>query len=211
MEFSSSPSFNRNDNNNKAAYSPSAPPIPGPDEPHLAHPYQPSRAPNPQDYYYHHSTSSSSPPASAPYQYPGQYGSGGYGSGQQYGYGYPPPQQQQQQQQYYPGYNPPASFPPGTDPEVIRSFQMVDRDRSGFIEETELQQALSSNYQRFSLRTIRLLIFLFKNPSDSALRIGPKEFAALWSCLSQWRVCFPLTLVFCLLLEIILIRAGRRM
>ncbi|KAA8544247.1 hypothetical protein F0562_022259 [Nyssa sinensis] len=81
------------------------------------------------------------------------------------------------------------SFPPGTHSDVIRSFQMVDKDRSGFIDETELQQALSSGYQRFSLRTIRLLMFLFKNPNDS-LRIGPKEFAALWSCIGQWRVIF---------------------
>ena len=43
---------------------------------------------------------------------------------------------------------------------------MVDRDRSGYIDENELQQALSSGYQRFSLRTIRLLMFLFKNPSS---------------------------------------------
>lgn len=62
-------------------------------------------------------------------------------------------------------------FPPGTHVDVIRSFQMVDRDRSGFIDDAELQQALSSAYQRFSLRTIRLLIFLFKNPNDP-LRIG---------------------------------------
>ncbi|XP_040990854.1 probable calcium-binding protein CML48 [Juglans microcarpa x Juglans regia] len=80
-------------------------------------------------------------------------------------------------------------FPPGTHVDVIRSFQMVDRDRSGFIDGAELQQALSSAYQRFSLRTIRLLIFLFKNPNDP-LRIGPQEFAALWSCLGQWRGIF---------------------
>lgn len=82
-----------------------------------------------------------------------------------------------------------SGFPPGTHPEVIRSFEMVDKDRSGFIDESELQQALSSGYQRFSLRTIRLLLFLFKNPNDS-LRLGPKEFAALWSCLGQWRAIF---------------------
>ncbi|PQM39933.1 putative calcium-binding protein CML48 [Prunus yedoensis var. nudiflora] len=54
---------------------------------------------------------------------------------------------------------------------------MVDRDRSGFIDENELQQALFSGYQKFSLRTIRLLIFLFKSPNDP-LRVGPKEFAS---------------------------------
>lgn len=81
------------------------------------------------------------------------------------------------------------SFPPGTHPDVVRSFEMVDRDRSGFIDENELQEALSPGYQRFRLRSIRLLMFLFKNPHDS-LRIGPSEFAALWNCLSQWRAIF---------------------
>lgn len=64
-----------------------------------------------------------------------------------------------------------SGFPPGTHADVIRSFQMVDSDRSGFIDENELQQALSSGYQRFSLGTIRLLMFLFKNPNEP-LRIG---------------------------------------
>ncbi|XP_062083023.1 probable calcium-binding protein CML48 [Humulus lupulus] len=82
-----------------------------------------------------------------------------------------------------------SGFPQGTSPDVIRSFELVDRDRSGFIDENELQQALSSGYQRFSLRTIRLLMFLFKNPQDP-LRIGPKEFSALWACLGQWRGIF---------------------
>lgn len=159
----SPPSFNSR--SNKAAYSPSAPPIPGPNEPQLAHPYHPSRSPSPQDYYYQSSSFSSS----SSYQHPTHYSSGNYGSANSHGSPYPPYHQQQQQ---YPGYNQHASFPPGTDPEVIRNFQMVDRDRSGFIEERELQQALSSGYQRFSMRTIRLLMFLFKNPSDSVLRVG---------------------------------------
>ncbi|KAI5577886.1 hypothetical protein BDE02_09G145200 [Populus trichocarpa] len=102
---------------------------------------------------------------------------------------------QQQQQSYYGQGNGGGSsyghsgFPPGTSPDVIRSFEMVDRDRSGFIDENELQQAISSGYQRFSIRTIRLLMFLFKNPHDP-LRFGPKEFAALWGCLGQWRGIF---------------------
>ncbi|KAB5541813.1 hypothetical protein DKX38_014787 [Salix brachista] len=102
---------------------------------------------------------------------------------------------QQQQQPYYgPGSGGVSSygysgFPPGTSPDIIRSFEMVDRDRSGFIDENELQQAISSGYQRFNIRTVRLLMFLFKNPNDS-LRCGPKEFAALWSCLGQWRGIF---------------------
>ncbi|QCE09468.1 probable calcium-binding protein CML48 [Vigna unguiculata] len=82
-----------------------------------------------------------------------------------------------------------SSFPPGTPQDVITSFQMVDRDRSGFIDERELQQALSSGFHRFNLSTIRLLMFLFKNPHQP-LAVGPKEFAALWSCLGQWRGIF---------------------
>ncbi|XP_057954350.1 probable calcium-binding protein CML48 isoform X2 [Malania oleifera] len=103
-------------------------------------------------------------------------------------YQHPPPQYGHSYGQVSSSYGY-SGFPPGTHPDVIRSFQMVDRDGSGFIDENELQQALSSGYQRFSLRTIRLLMFLFKNPRDS-LRIGPKEFAALWSCLGQWHAIF---------------------
>ncbi|KAL6205317.1 PREDICTED: probable calcium-binding protein CML48 [Fragaria vesca subsp. vesca] len=84
-----------------------------------------------------------------------------------------------------------GDFPPGTDPDVISSFQMVDKDGSGFIDDNELQQALSSAYQMFSLRTIRLLMFLFKNINNhDILKLGPQEFAALWSCLGEWRTMF---------------------
>ncbi|RZS03808.1 hypothetical protein BHM03_00034032, partial [Ensete ventricosum] len=80
------------------------------------------------------------PPASYSYPYPSPWASGAGGAGGSY-------------------------FPPGTPPEVIRSFQAVDRDRSGFIEESELQAALSSANHKFSIRTVRLLMFLFKNPN----------------------------------------------
>ncbi|XVF69189.1 hypothetical protein PTKIN_Ptkin11bG0060400 [Pterospermum kingtungense] len=105
----------------------------------------------------------------------------------------PPPPPAPPTHSYYPP-QPPSNygqngFPPGTHPYVVRAFEMVDRDRSGFIDENELQQALSSGYERFNMRTIRLLMFLFKNPLDS-LRIGPREFAALWSCLGHWRSIF---------------------
>ncbi|XP_050370995.1 probable calcium-binding protein CML48 [Argentina anserina] len=84
-----------------------------------------------------------------------------------------------------------GDFPPGTDPAVIRSFQMVDKDGSGFIDDNELQQALSSSYHMFSLRTIRLLMFLFKNPKNHyILKLAPQEFAAVWSCLGEWRTMF---------------------
>ncbi|KAG9459100.1 hypothetical protein H6P81_003608 [Aristolochia fimbriata] len=117
-----------------------------------------------------HSYSSQGPS----YQHPPS--SYGYGPSASYGYSSFPSQS--------------ANFPPGTHPEIIRSFQMVDKDRSGFIDEMELQAALSSGYQKFSLRTIRLLMFLFKNPNDSSSRIGPTEFVALWNSLGQWRATF---------------------
>ncbi|XP_012573199.1 probable calcium-binding protein CML48 isoform X2 [Cicer arietinum] len=82
-----------------------------------------------------------------------------------------------------------SNFPPGTNPDIITSFQMVDTDRSGFIDDRELQRALSSSFHSFNLRTIRLLMFLFKHPNES-LRIGPNEFAALWNCLGHWRGIF---------------------
>lgn len=62
-------------------------------------------------------------------------------------------------------------------------------DRSGFIDAKELQQALTNAYQKFSSRTIKLLMFQFRNPSDPN-RTGPKEFAELWSCLGHWRAIF---------------------
>lgn len=126
-----------------------------------SNPYAPSAPSLPESYgqqqepQYYSTTSSRPPPASNYYGQQGQqysqYGTG-YGQGSSSSYGQ-------------------SGFPPGTDPAVISSFQMVDKDRSGFIDENELQQALSSGYQRFSLRTIRLLMFLFKSPSGS-LRVG---------------------------------------
>lgn len=145
--------------------SPSAPPVPeNQSQPGVGYPYQ--RPPQSQQPNYNYNYGQPQNPTSA----------GAYGSP----YGYQPTPS---------GYTPAPSFPPGTHPEVIRSFQTVDSDRSGFIDARELQRALSNGYQPFSLRTIRLLMFLFGNPADP-LRIGPKEFADLWNCLGQWRGIF---------------------
>lgn len=133
--------------NNSQSYAPSAPSFPGEQSPYTSA----AAAPN---YYAHHSqsyphgTTTTTTTASS---------NSAYGS---YGQQYPPSSSSSS-----------SEFPAGTHPDVIRSFQMVDRDRSGFIDENELQQALSSTYHRFSLRTIRLLIFLFKNP-NAPLTIG---------------------------------------
>ena len=129
-------------NNNSQSYAPSAPSFPGEQSPYTSA----AAAPN---YYAHHSQSSPHGTTTT------SSSNSAYGS---YGQQYPPSSSS-------------SEFPAGTHPDVIRSFQMVDRDRSGFIDENELQQALSSTYHRFSLRTIRLLIFLFKNP-NAPLTIG---------------------------------------
>ncbi|KAL2239323.1 probable calcium-binding protein CML48 [Sesamum indicum] len=159
-------------------YSPSAPPAPDRDQPRVAYPYQPHAPP----------TNPSLPYAQIPpTQSTSSSTSTGYGSGSTpppQGYEYYPYHQQPQQQNVY------SLFPPGTHPDVIRSFQMVDRNQNGYIEERELQEALTWNYQKFSLRTLRLLIFLFRSSNESSCRIGPKEFAGVWSCLGQWRAIF---------------------
>jgi len=93
------------------------------------------------------------PPAAYPPPPPqvaaGGFGSGGYGYGSGYGFV-------------------PVAFPPGTHPDVERAFRAADRDCSGAIDERELQGALSAAYHRFSIRTVRLLMFLFNDPSSSA-------------------------------------------
>ncbi|XP_052114868.1 calcium-binding protein CBP [Arachis duranensis] len=57
----------------------------------------------------------------------------------------------------------PSTFPPGTDPSIVACFEMVDVDRSGQIDDRELQKALSSYNQSFSLRTVHLLMNMFTN------------------------------------------------
>ncbi|KAK9006672.1 hypothetical protein V6N11_019006 [Hibiscus sabdariffa] len=52
----------------------------------------------------------------------------------------------------------PSTFPPEIDPNIVACFQMVDQDGSGLIDDEELQRALSSYKQSFSLRTVRLLM-----------------------------------------------------
>ncbi|KAL4332899.1 hypothetical protein GQ457_07G015710 [Hibiscus cannabinus] len=82
----------------------------------------------------------------------------------------------------------PSAFPPGTDPNIVACFQMADQDGSGFIEDKELQGALSSYNQSFSLRTVRLLMYLFTNTNTR--KIGPKEFTSVFYSLQSWRAIF---------------------
>uniref|UniRef100_A0A5B6Z1E9 Putative grancalcin n=2 Tax=Davidia involucrata TaxID=16924 RepID=A0A5B6Z1E9_DAVIN len=82
----------------------------------------------------------------------------------------------------------PSAFPPGTDPNVVACFQAADQDGSGLIDDKELQMALSSYNQSFSLRTVHLLMYLFTN--TNARKIGPKEFTAVFYSLQNWRAIF---------------------
>ncbi|XP_010452313.1 PREDICTED: probable calcium-binding protein CML50 [Camelina sativa] len=82
----------------------------------------------------------------------------------------------------------PSGFAPGTDPNIVACFQAADQDGSGFIDDKELQGALSSYQQRFSMRTVHLLMYLFTN--SNAMKIGPKEFTALFYSLQNWRSIF---------------------
>ncbi|TMW98333.1 hypothetical protein EJD97_004181 [Solanum chilense] len=82
----------------------------------------------------------------------------------------------------------PSIFPPGTDPTVMSCFQMADQDGSGFIDDKELQKALSSYNQSFGLRTVHLLMYLFTN--TNIRKIGPKEFTAVFYSLQNWRAIF---------------------
>lgn len=95
---------------------------------------------------------------------------------QAYSGGGPPPPQHSSYPPTAPPYGSPfaslvpSAFPPGTDPNVVACFQMADRDGSGFIDDKELQGALSSYNQTFSIRTVHLLMYLFTN--SNARKIG---------------------------------------
>ncbi|XP_047311149.1 calcium-binding protein CBP-like [Impatiens glandulifera] len=109
-----------------------------------------------------------------------------------YGYGAPPPSSTYPPQPQ--GYGSafaslvPSTFPPGTDPNVIMCFQAADQDGSGLIDDHELQRALSSYNQSFSLRTVHLLMYHFTNTNTR--KIGPKEFTSLFYSLQNWRAIF---------------------
>ncbi|KAF4367137.1 hypothetical protein CsatB_011545 [Cannabis sativa] len=167
-------SFQRFDSQS-SSYTPSAPPVPDDSQSYNSTPHPPSSSSSYPQFHAHQ-------PNSLPNESQNYYNSTPHPPSS-----YPQFHAHQPNSSY--GYNSYGKFPQGTSPDVIRSFELVDRDRSGFIDENELQQALSSGYQRFSLRTIRLLMFLFKNTHDS-LRIGPKEFSSMWTCLGQWRGIF---------------------
>ncbi|KAL6145194.1 hypothetical protein ACLB2K_055882 [Fragaria x ananassa] len=171
----------------------SAPPPYGAPPPGSAPPNQHQHQPSP---YGAPSAPYASPPPpqgsggyGAPYAAPPQGGAGFPAPGPPHGGGggggYPSPA---------PGYGSPfaalvpSSFPPGTDPNVVACFQIADQDGSGFIDDKELQKALSSYNQSFSMRTVHLLMYLFTQ--SNSRKIGPKEFTAVFYSLQNWRGIF---------------------
>ncbi|KAI3788255.1 hypothetical protein L2E82_01015 [Cichorium intybus] len=82
----------------------------------------------------------------------------------------------------------PSTFPPGTDPNVVACFQVADQDGSGVIDDKELQRALSTYNQSFSIRTVHLLMYTFTNTNTR--KIGPKEFTQVFYSLQNWRANF---------------------
>ncbi|RDX69570.1 putative calcium-binding protein CML49, partial [Mucuna pruriens] len=140
-------------------------------------------APPPGQPYSAGSYAQPSAPYAAPYSKPPKDESHSHGGGGGSG-GYPPPS----------AYGSPfaslvpSAFPPGTDPNVVACFQLADQDGSGFIDDKEMQRALSSYNQSFSLRTVHLLMYHFTN--SNVKMIGPKEFTSLFYSLQNWRSIF---------------------
>ncbi|XP_072169336.1 programmed cell death protein 6-like [Diadema setosum] len=68
-------------------------------------------------------------------------------------------------------------------------FQRVDKDKSGHISSTELQQALSNGtWTPFNPETIRLMITMFDR--DNSGTITFQEFGALWKYVTDWQSTF---------------------
>jgi Ca2+-binding EF-hand superfamily protein len=65
----------------------------------------------------------------------------------------------------------------------------VDRDNSGSINATELQQALSNGtWTPFNPETVRMMIGMFDRDNSSTITLN--EFSALWKYVVDWQNCF---------------------
>ncbi|XP_005183754.1 peflin [Musca domestica] len=94
---------------------------------------------------------------------------------------------------YAQGYTaPPGAYPPQNSeiaPEVQQWFNMVDRDRSGKINCTELQAALANGKgQSFSETACKLMISMFDNDASGTIDIN--EFEKLFNYINQWLTVF---------------------
>ncbi|XP_078543914.1 programmed cell death protein 6 isoform X2 [Lissotriton helveticus] len=88
-----------------------------------------------------------------------------------------------QQQQYRPQ-------PAAADQSFLWNvFQRVDKDRSGVIEENELQQALSNGtWTPFNPSTVRSIIAMFDRENKRGVNFS--EFAGVWKYITDWQGVF---------------------
>ncbi|KZP29674.1 EF-hand [Athelia psychrophila] len=89
------------------------------------------------------------------------------------------------------GFAPPGRSgpPPGADPQLWAMFSAVDRDLSGAISATELQEALiNGDWSPFDLDTVKLLMTMFD--TDRSGTIGFNEFSGLWQYILDWQNVF---------------------
>ncbi|KAG9508888.1 Programmed cell death protein 6 [Fragariocoptes setiger] len=79
---------------------------------------------------------------------------------------------------------------PAVDDNFLRQiFYNVDKDRSGFIDEIELQSVLSNGtWDKFSIDTVKLLISLFGKGRPG--QVGYDEFKKLWNYVGDWLKTF---------------------
>mmetsp|Transcript_63496 Transcript_63496/g.150448 ORF Transcript_63496/g.150448 Transcript_63496/m.150448 type:complete len:267 (+) Transcript_63496:16-816(+) len=125
------------------------------------------------------------PPGQAPPGYGQQPGYGQPPAGQPpAGYGQPPPGQPP------PAYGQPAGgYPPQPNQQLWAYFSAVDKDRSGRISGTELQQALTNGHPTpFNMETIAMMIRLFDRRNTGEIEFA--DFEALWNFINSWRDCF---------------------
>jgi len=72
---------------------------------------------------------------------------------------------------------------------LLSVFQRVDADRSGAIDASELQSALSNgNWTPFNPETVRLMIGMFDKKGTSTISFD--EFGSLWKYVTDWQQCF---------------------
>lgn len=118
--------------------------------------------------------------------YPPQpaYGGSGYGAPPPAQYGGFPPQQPTYGGGYnmappgpVPGVYSPSATPAPVNPELMQWFRSVDQDNSGTISVPELNMALSSSGQRFSLATTEKLLKMFDKDNNGEISLN--EFAEL--------------------------------
>ncbi|GAA6059344.1 hypothetical protein JCM10212_003242 [Sporobolomyces blumeae] len=97
--------------------------------------------------------------------------------------GGPPPSQ---------GYAPPGSspyHPSSQDPPLRAWFDAVDLDRSGYITQLELKQALvNGDWQPFDDQTVQMLMRIFDTDGNGTITF--QEFSGLWQYIKEWQNVF---------------------